>query len=146
MNAEQSTAIKAYCEGAYPQMREKLGGDEVWYDVLKDYRFEIMLKVVKGYIKSGNEFPPSLGSLCKNYENERDSLIESVIARMDDAGEFDDEIGTPSEIASFNRKSRMNKIRLLYGDKNAPEWMKLLFRKYSEIVFEQITSHERRLT
>lgn len=64
MTKEEYTQLKAYLIGAYQNL---VITDIVWYDILKEYDFKMMLRASKNYIKQSS-FPPTIASLIKEYE------------------------------------------------------------------------------
>lgn len=71
MTKEEYTQLKAYLIGAYQNL---VITDIVWYDILKEYDFKMMLRASKNYIKQSS-FPPTIASLIK----EHDKVVEEKL-------------------------------------------------------------------
>lgn len=130
LNGKLAVAIKFYCEGAYPQMREKNGSDEVWIDMLANYDYSLMLSAVKQYISDGNEYAPSIASLIVAYGKQQDRFIDDILQRMEEDGLFDDTLESESEVALWNKKNRKRKAQMYVMTKNMPVWFKTIYQSY----------------
>lgn len=132
MTKTQAIAIKVYCEGAYPQMKDKGGSDEVWVDMLADYAYQEMLGAVKRYIASGNEYPPSIAALLKNYREAKADAIDQIAEEIIKSRVFDDPENTPEEIRAWNRENRKQKMMKLFSwPRNLwPSWLREEYEKH----------------
>ena len=87
MDNSQALTIKAYCEGAYPNMKKDDTYDVVWFDMLKDYQYQGIMQSVKKYIMAGNKFPPTIAELIQGYEtlltDQNEKLVEMVARELD---------------------------------------------------------------
>ncbi len=142
MKKEEAIALKLYIQGAYPQMKDNIAGDESWKDILRDYDAKVMLKVVKEYIRSGNEYPPNLGTLCKGYEDFQNLFFDEVLERIIVDGHLNDPDGTDSEISDWNFKNRKQKCKMWIQNKNSmPEWFKEIYDKYRRETYDRLMSN-----
>lgn len=130
MDRKSAVAIKFYCEGAYPQMREKNGSDEVWIDMLSNYDYNIMLSATKQYIADGNEYAPSIASLIVAYKKHQDRFTDDVLQEMDNDGLFDDSNDSDIEVALWNKKNRKRKAQAYVLTGIMPDWFKTIYQAY----------------
>ena len=103
MTKAETMAIRKYVEGAYNQVKTNNDSDLVWFDMLKDYDYQIMLKNLKDYIKSGNKYAPNLADLIGMYKPELLGENKKIFDLLEQNGFFDDESGD-KEIAEWNKK------------------------------------------
>lgn len=146
MKKEEAIAIKLYIQGAYPQMKDNVAGDESWKDILKDYDFQVMLKVAKEYIRSGNEYFPNLGTLCKRYEDFQNQFYDEVLERIIADGHLNDPENSDSEIPDWNFKNRKQKCKIWIQNKNLmPDWFKEIYDKYRQGAFDYLMGNNVKL-
>ena len=71
MHIEETKKIMLYLAAAYPGQKEKLWKNEyemlalvgVWHDMLYVFPADVAMQAVKNYIRQGNQFFPSAGSI-----------------------------------------------------------------------------------
>ena len=130
LDGKLAVAIKFYCEGAYPQMREKNGSDEVWIDMLSTYDYSIMLTATKQYIADGNEYAPSIASLIVAYKKQQERFTDDILQKMEEDGLFNDPSDSESEIALWNKKNRKRKVQMYVMTGIMPLWFKNIYQRY----------------
>lgn len=130
MDRKMAVAIKFYCEGAYPQMKDKGGSDEVWVDMLAEYDYPLMLSAVKQYISDGNEYAPSIASLILAYKKQQERFTDDILQQMELDGVFDDPENSSSEVALWNKKNRKSKANNYVLTRIMPEWFRTLYENY----------------
>jgi len=132
LDRKMAVAIKFYCEGAYPQMRDKGGSDEVWVDMLATYDYALMLSAVKQYIADGNEYAPSIASLIVAYKKQQERFTNDILQKMEDDGFFDDPESSDAEVSLWNKQNRKRKAINYVLTGNMPEWFKKVYESYQE--------------
>lgn len=130
LDRKMAVAIKFYCEGAYPQMKDKNGSDEVWIDMLTNYDYSLMLLAVKQYISDGNEYAPSIASLILYYKKQQDRFSNDILQEMEKDGIFDDCYGTDIEIALWNKLNRKRKAQNYVITGIMPGWFEAIYQNY----------------
>ncbi len=127
MTKAETMAIRKYVEGAYNQVKTNNDSDLVWFDMLKDYDYQIMLKNLKDYIKSGNKYAPNLADLIGMYKPELLGENKKIFDLLEQNGFFDDESGD-KEVAEWNRKNRIRKVtNWLLDIASSPSWFKEIY-------------------
>ena len=151
MEAEQVIMIRAIINESYPYVKmDKAEGDEVWFLMLQDYSYEIIISVLKGYIKNGNKFAPSIAELIKLHDQRKESFRHPLVDFMLDQGYFDDRDKDGNklygELPSFNRDNRVRKHNMWLLEDRVPEVFKKDLEKYRKLMEkEELKYTERKM-
>ncbi|MDR4969083.1 MAG: replicative helicase loader/inhibitor [Acholeplasmataceae bacterium] len=131
MTAEEVVVIRTMINGAYPHSKLEGGtGDEVWYVLLKEYKFKPMYDALIAHIKNGNKFAPTVAELISVYKDYEIVRLNEVVRYMEKRGYFDDPEGSPEEIASWNKYNRLNKTMKFIENNTVPQWLQEDINKY----------------
>jgi hypothetical protein len=142
MKPAEVIIIREIIKESYPYAKmDNERGDDVWYMLLKDYKFEPMNEVLINYIKQGNKFAPSIAELISLYTMFYKQQATGVVAEMDNDGYFDDPPGTAAETAIWNHNNRLRKAIMWSESGNMPDWFREDYMKYKNRLYpQQITT------
>ena len=140
MTNEQILQVKKYIEGAFPQVKEKVVADLVWFDMMRDEEYYGIMQSVRNYVKKGKPFPPSIGEIINGYELTFESYQDSILNQMDLNGYFGND---DNEIETWNRKNRKLKaVRWVLKLLPAPDWFIEDYRQYKNM---KISTNDRKM-
>lgn len=134
MTQQEILILKRYAEGAYPSMKQDKGSDAVWADMLAPYDYQGMMNSLKSHIRSGNRYQPTLAELISGYSVAEKNMDSEIIEQMERDGVFNDSEGTDEDIASWNRRNRVEKAKAWLShpmrDSIIPGWFKAVYERY----------------
>lgn len=138
MKPTEVIVIREIIKESYPYAKmENVRGDDVWYMLLKEYKFEPMRQVLIEYIKKGSKFAPSIADLISMYSMFYKQQATGIVAEMDNDGYFDDPEGTPAEMAIWNHNNRLRKAIMWSESGNGPDWFKKDYQEYHDKLYPQ---------
>lgn len=142
MEAEQVIMIRAIINESYPYVKmDKQEGDEVWFLMLQDYSYDLMINCLKNYIKNGNKFAPSIAELIELHDKRKESFRHPLVDFMLDKGYFDDvdDKGNKifGEVASWNRDKRVKKHNMWLLEDRVPSIFKADLEKYQKMMQQE---------
>ena len=142
MKAKEIIVLKTFITESYPYVKmDNPEGDDVWYIMLKEYKFKKMQKVLMDYIKSGKKFAPGIADLIKLYEDNTIVELNDIISFMEEQGYFDDINPIDAEWAMWNKENRLKKAMMWIENDNVPSWLQKDINKYYKLIkTEKITS------
>ena len=131
MNSKEVITIRTFIKEAYPYSKlESDTGDDVWFVLLKEYKFATVYETLIEYIKNGNKFAPSIAELI-HLSKDKDTLkLNEVVAYMEEKGYFDDEEVLSAEAAMWNKENRLRKTMSYIERGIVPEWLQKDINKY----------------
>ena len=139
MTIEQMIMIRKYIDGAYPLQRQRTkeetaDADMIWFDMLKDEDYNLCMQGVKNYIRSANNFPPSISAILEASKEVVLQYNNKVIELMESEGYFNDSETTPLEISAWNKENRRRKAQIWasnnYPKELIPDWFKTDYQRY----------------
>jgi hypothetical protein len=136
MTTNEALLIKAQIEQAFPFVKKEAMGDAVYVTTLADYKHSGIKKSLDNYIKLGNKYAPSLGTLISGYVIVLSQRNESLLELMDSNGEFMDK-GGDIEIKFWNYENRKRKAIQYLDSGIMPEWFRELVAKYQHMSLSQ---------
>lgn len=148
MKAAEVIVLRETIKETYPYAKmDNERGDDVWYMILKEYKFEPMYEALLNYIKQGKKFAPGVADLIAMYNTFYKEQATGIIAEMDTDGYFDDPEGTPAELAIWNHNNRLRKAIMWSKSGNGPEWFMKDYEVYRKRLYPQQidNSHQKRL-
>ena len=147
MKPAEVIVLREIIKESYPYAKmENERGDDVWYMLLQEYKFQPMHDALIAYIKQGNKFAPGVAELITMYKNFDRLQATGVIAAMDNDGYFNDPEGTPAETAIWNHKNRLRKAIMWSESGVMPDWFRKVYMEYYERLYpQQITTRKAKM-
>ena len=131
MTIKEVITLRTFIKESYPYSKlENESGDDVWYVLLKDYKFKNVYEALIDYIKEGNKFAPSIAELISLSKTKEKIFLNEVVQYMDEQGYFDDKKVLNAEVAMWNKESRIKKTMSFIERDAVPEWLQKDINKY----------------
>lgn len=143
MTVEQVITLRKYIDGAYPQQRQRTreeieDADTVWFDLLKGEDFHLAMQSVKNYIRSGNNFPPSISLILEGCKAVVLQYNNRVLEMMDSDGYFNNTAETDIETRRIRKQKAEIWVSNNYPKELIPEWFQRDYQRYERIVKQSL--------